>query len=166
MSPALFCASRIYYAIYNFIAWAMSPYPPQNKISYYILSDEYDHDEVESLEKVPEDSVVIEEWEKNRVKKCNLFYEGEDIVKGVFDPFLDEPEVPWIWIGDKKTEVDLTSAMQKYMVVGNTIHLDLLLQLIQVNKDTELVYVDARTLDEVKFPASGVRILAKNGSTQ
>ena len=56
--------------------------------------------------------------------------------------------------------------MQKYMVVGNTIHLDLLLQLIQVNKDTELVYVDARTLDEVKFPASGVKILAKNGSTQ
>jgi len=166
MSPVFFCATRVYYAIYNFIRWATNQYPPPNQIKYYILSDEYDHDEVETLEKVPEDSIVIEEWVKDRVKKCNLFYEGEDIVKGVFDPFLDEPEVPWIWIGDKKTEIDLTSAMQKYMVAGNTIRLDLLLQLIQVNNDTELVYVDARTLDEVKFPASGVKILAKNGSPE
>lgn len=166
MSPVFFCATRVYYAIYKFICWAISPHPPPNQITYYILSDEYDHDEVETLEKVPEDSIVIEEWVKDRVKRCNLFYEGEDIVKGIFDPFLDEPEVPWIWIGDKKTEIDLTSAMQKYMVAGNTIRLDLLLQLIQVKNDTELVYVDARTLDEVKFPASGVKILAKNGSPE
>ena len=164
MSPAFFCASRVYYAVYNFISWVMGPQRPENKINYYILSEEYASDEVELMEKVPEDSIVIEEWEKGREKKCNLFYEGEDIVRGVFDPFLDDVYVPWIWIGDKKTEVDLTAAMQKYMVVGNVIRLDLLLELIQVHHDTEIVYVDARTLDEVKFPASGVRIVAKNGS--
>lgn len=166
MSSIIFCAARIYYAIYNFISWILSSQPPQNKINYYIISDEYEHDEVEGMQKVPEDSIVIEEWEKNGVKKCNLFYEDEEIVRNVFDPFKYQPEVPWIWIGDKKTEVDLTSALQKYMVVGNTICLDLLLNLIQIRNDTELMYVDARTLDEVKFPASGVKVLAKNGPTK
>jgi hypothetical protein len=36
--------------------------------------------------------------------------------------------------------------------------------MIQVHYDTEIMYVDARTLEEVKFPASGVRIVAANGN--
>jgi hypothetical protein len=56
--------------------------------------------------------------------------------------------------------------MQKYMAVGNVIRLDLILHLIQVHHDTDIVYVDARTLEEVKFPASGVRIVAKNGAAK
>jgi uncharacterized protein YycO len=93
-----------------------------------------------------------------------LFYEGEVITRETFDPFEDEPYVPWIWIGDKNTEVDLTHAMQKYMAVGNVIRLDLILHMIQVHYDTEIMYIDARTLEEVKFPASGVRIVAANGN--
>ena len=118
------------------------------------------------MTRVPEDTIYIEEWRKDGLKRCVLFYEAEEIVRDVFDPFEEEPRVPWLWIGDKKTEVDLTSAMQKYMAVGNTIRLDLILHLIQVHYDTEIVYVDARTLEEVKFPAGGVKITAKDAVAQ
>jgi hypothetical protein len=156
---SLFCAIRIYNGICKFIDWVF-PAAKNNNISYYILSDEYDQDEDDDLKRVPEDAIFIEEWEKDDVKKCNLFYEGEEIVRRRFNPFTVEPYVPWLWIGDKKTEVDLTTAMQKYMVVGNVIALDLILHLIQVHHDTEIVYIDARTLEEVKFPAKGVSIQA------
>ena len=166
MSPAFFCAVRVYNRICSFIDWAFGPYPKENNISYHVLSDDSDVEDLDILTRVPEDAIVIEEWEKGGVKKCILFYEGEEIINNTFDPFEEEAHVPWIWIGDKKTEVDLTSAMQKYMAVGNVIRLDLILHLIQVHHDTDIVYVDARTLEEVKFPASGVRIVAKNGAAK
>ena len=156
---SIFCAIRIYNSICKIIDWFFIP-PKQNNVSYYILSDEYDQDEVDDMIRVPEDAIFIEEWEKEGVKKCNLFYDNDTIVRNRFDPFATEPYIPWIWIGDKKTEVDLTAAMQKYMVVGNVIALDLILHLIQVHHDTEIVYIDARTLEEVKFPAKGVSIQA------
>ena len=158
----ILCSLRLFNSISKIISWILNPYPEAKKISYYLLSDEYDPDEADDMERVPEDSIFIQEWEKENMKRCVLFYEGEEIVRDGPDPFDLEPEVPWIWIGDKKTEVDLTSAMQKYMVAGNTIRLDLILHMIQVHHDTEIVYVDARTLTEVKFPAEGVEILAKD----
>jgi hypothetical protein len=156
------CALRMYNSIRKFVSWMIGPLPSDSKISYYILSDEYDQDEVDDMKRVPEDSIFIEQWEKDRVKKCNLFYEGDEIIRGLYDPFEVAPEVPWIWIGDKKTEVNLTAAMEKYMVVGNVIALDLILHLIQVHHDTEIVYIDARTFEEVKFPNKGVSIQQKN----
>jgi hypothetical protein len=162
---SLFCAIRIYNSICKFIDWVF-PIPKQNNVSYYILSDDYAQDEIDDLKRVPEDSILIEEWEMEGVKRCNLFYEGEIITRNRFDPFTKEPYVPWIWIGDKKTEVDLTAAMQKYMAVGNLIAIDLILHLIQVHHDTEIVYIDARTLEEVKFPMQGVSIKALDGTTK
>jgi len=156
---SIFCAIRMYNNLCSFINWVF-PLPKQNNVSYYILSDEYDQDEVDDMIRVPEDAIFIEEWEKEGVKKCNLFYDSDIIVRNRFDPFAAVPYIPWIWIGDKNTEVDLTAAMQKYMVVGNVIALDLILHLIQVHHDTEIVYIDARTLEEVKFPAKGVSIQA------
>ena len=163
---SLFCVVRFYNNVCKFISWVIGSPIKQNKIAYYILSDEYDQDEADEMKRVPEDSIFIEEWEKDGVKKCNLFYEAEEIVRGVYDPFEDEPYVPWLWIGDKKTEVDLTAAMEKYMVVGNTIALDLILHLIQVHHDTEIVYIDARTFEEVKFPNKGVSIRKRNADDQ
>jgi hypothetical protein len=149
----------MYNNLCSFINWVF-PSPKQNNVSYYLLSDEYDQDEIDDMTRPPEDAIFIEEWEKEGVKKCNLFYDCDIIQRNRFDPFAREAYVPWIWIGDKKTEVDLTAAMQKYMVVGNVIALDLILHLIQVHHDTEIVYIDARTLEEVKFPAKGVSIHA------
>jgi len=165
-STAIFCAVRAYSALCTFINWVWSPIPKEHNINYYVLSDDFDNEDLADMSRVPEDSIYIEEWEKNGLKRCNLFYEGEEIVRELFDPFEQDPEVPWIWIGDKKTEVDLTAAMSKYMAAGNTIRLYLILHLIQVHHDTEIMYVDARTLEEVKFPASGVKIRVKDGAAR
>jgi len=162
MITAFFFAVRMYNALYAFIAWLLGPPAKDHAINYHVLSDDFDIDDLAEMDRVPEDTIYIEEWVKPGRKRCVLFYEGEEITRETFDPFVDEPHVPWIWIGDKKTEVDLTHAMQKYMAVGNTIRLDLILHMIQVHYDTEIMYVDARTLEEVKFPASGVRIVATN----
>lgn len=159
---SILCMLRLYNSVCKFISWIFGAPIHHNKISYYILSDEYDQDEVDEMTRVPEDGVFIEEWERNGVKKCNLFYDTDEIVRGIYDPFDHEPYVPWIWIGDKTSEVDLTAAMEKYMVVGNVIALDLILHLIQVHNDTEIVYIDARTFEEVKFPNKGVSIRKRN----
>jgi hypothetical protein len=157
----IMCSLRLLNSISKIVAWIMNPCPSPKKVSYYLLSDDFDSDEADEMDRVPENSIFIQEWEKDGVKRCVLFYEGEEIDRDGPDPFDLEPVVPWLWIGDRKTEVDLTSAMQKYMVAGNTIRLDLILHMIQVHYDTEIVYVDARTMEEVKFPAQGVEILAK-----
>jgi hypothetical protein len=158
MASLLFCTARLYNAIHSFVKWLLTTPAEYPKVTRYLLSDEYDSDDTENS-RVPENSILIEQWENEAgVKKCNLFYEGEEPVPDS-NPFIQTPETPWIWIGDKTTEVDLTAAMQKYLVVGNVIRLDLILHMIQVRDNTVIVYINPRTLEEVKFPADGVRIL-------
>jgi hypothetical protein len=159
MYSIVFCSIRAYKTLCSLVKWFFET-PHKSTISYYMLSDEYDSDDID-YERVPEDGIFIEEWvNEEGEKKCNLFYEGEEIVRNETNPFKTKPYVPWLWIGDKTTEVDLTSALQKYMVVGNTIQLDLILHMIQPHHDTEIMYIDTRTLEEVKFPDHGVRIVA------
>jgi len=154
------CSLRLYNQMYAFFKWLLTTADDYPKVSRYLLSDEYDSDDIDHA-RVPENSILIEQWENEAgVKKCNLFYEGEEIGPTKFDPFVQKPKTPWVWIGDKTTEVDLTAALQKYLVVGNTIRLDLLLHMIQVRDTTQIVYVDVRSLEEVKFPADGVKIVA------
>ena len=158
MSSLIFCTLRVYTAAVNFFNWLINGPQDNTKITRYLLSDEYDSDDFE-YPRVPENSILIEEWVKEGVKKCNLFYEGEEWIGDRYSPFEQVPRTPWLWIGDKTTEVDLTAAMQKYLVVGNTIRLDLILHMIQVRENTNIVYIDVRTLEEVKFPADGVKIV-------
>ena len=165
MSSLIFCTLRVYNAAVNLFNWLVNGPKDLTKVTRYLLSDEYDSDDFE-YSRVPENSILIEEWVKDGVKKCNLFYEGEEWVGDCYSPFEQVPYVPWIWIGDKTTEVDLTAAMQKYLVVGNTIRLDLILHMIQVRDNTNIVYVDARTLEEVKFPADGVKIIQDGQSAK
>ena len=167
MSSLIFCTIRVYNAVYNFLKWVIYPPNDQPKITHYLLSDDYDSDDFE-YPRVPEDSILIEEWiNTDGSKRCNLFYGGEEWLGGRerFNPFVQTPKVPWLWLGDKTTEVELTAAMQKYMVVGNVIRLDLILHMIQVRENTNIVYIDARTLEEVKFPADGVKILADDSAS-
>lgn len=124
----------------------------------YFLSDDYEFDE--GFTHVPEDSVYIEEWIKDGDKKCVVRYEGEEIPhEWVQTPFdLPTPTCPWVWVGDKDTEVDLTRTFQKFLVPGNRILLDLVLKLIQVNERTHLIYIDSLTFDEHEFPGDGITI--------
>lgn len=125
----------------------------------YFLSDDHIFDQ--SYTTVPEDTVYVEEWVRDGVKKCCLYYEGQLIPHtDVYpNPFDHKGKTPWLWIGDKTTEVELTQSLQKFVVAGNKIKLDLLLKLIQVKNDTELVYIDPVTLKECKFPNDGITIL-------
>jgi hypothetical protein len=62
------------------------------------------------------------------------------------------------------TEIDLTRTLNKFLIPGNRIELDLLWNLIQVTERTEFVYIEAGTFNEVQFPAEGITITARNDS--
>lgn len=123
----------------------------------YFLSDEHEFDDTYTM--VPEDAVYIEEWVRNGEKKCRVLYEGEDIPQyWNGNPFDIPAKCPWIWVGDRETEIDLTKTFNKFLVVGNRIQLDLILKLIRVTEESDLVYIEAGTFDELKFPGDGILI--------
>ena len=129
---------------------------PHNR---YFLSDDHEFDE--SYTRVPEDAVYIEEWISENKKRCVIRYEGQEIpTEWPVSPFAQAPKCPWIWVGDRDTEIDLTRTFNKFLVVGNVITLDLVLKLIQVTEKTNLVYVDSQTFEEHKFPGEGIVIHA------
>lgn len=132
------------------------PHPYQR----YFLSDEYEFDE--DYTHVPEDSVYVEEWMKDGEKKCVVRYEGEEIPRTwTRSPFeMPVPPCPWVWVGDRETEMDLTRTFQKFLVPGNQILLDLVLKLIKVTDRTRLIYIDSRTFEEREFPGDGITIHA------
>ena len=136
--------------------WSILPVPLRVHTRYLISNDEeYD----DRLTRVPEGSVFVEEYTENAVTKRRVLYEGDEITFYTEDPFKPATS-PWIWIGDKTTEIDLTYALSKYIVPGNVIDLDPIFTMLHVNRDTEIVYIDARSLEQVKFPSEGVRIHA------
>lgn len=131
------------------------------KIYFLSETDEYD----ESYTRVPEDAVYMEEWEQEGEKKVVVRYEGEEIpTSWDVSPFTQSAKCPWIWVGDKTTEIDLTKTFGKFLVPGNRITMDLVLKLIQVTDDTSLMYIDAKTFNEEKFPGDGILIEADGAS--
>jgi hypothetical protein len=123
----------------------------------YLLSDDEEYDA--TMATVPEDCIYVEEWERGGEFRRRLLYEGETITTYEGNPFASY-KTPWLWIGDMSTGVDLTDAVARYLMPGNTIALDLLFRFIRCTTDTELMFVDPRTMETVKFPAEGVRIEA------
>lgn len=116
-------------------------------------------DDVETLDRVPEDQVYVEEWVQGETKRCVVKYEGEEIPKTwTSTPFDKNPKTPWVWVGDRETEIDLTRTFNKFLVVGNVINLDLVLKLIKVTERTNLIYIESGTFKELKFPGDGITI--------
>lgn len=151
--------TRVYtFALSLWVSWFAPLQDTTRPTRQYFLSDDYEFDE--SFDTVPEDSVYIEEWVKEGETKKVVRYEGEPIPKEWAENPHDvpTPPCPWVWVGDKETEVDLTRTFQKFLVPGNKILLDLVLKLIQVNERTHLIYVDALTFEEHEFPGDGVTI--------
>jgi hypothetical protein len=154
---------RICNGAYSFLmnlwlVWFFRNHDTTRPYRQYFLSDDYEFDE--SFDTVPEDSVYVEEWVREGETKKVVRYEGEPIphewAQSPFD--LPTPPCPWVWVGDKETEVDLTRTFQKFLVPGNKILLDLVLKLIQVNERTRLIYIDAVTFEEHEFPGDGITI--------
>lgn len=127
-----------------------------HKVRHYFLSDDHDWDI--GYVRVPEDAVYVQEWTNSEgQKKCHVRYEGEDIVT-LPSPWEQEAKCPWLWIGDKHTEIELTRTFSKYLVVGNRIELALVLKLMRITDETELIYIDSKTFEEKKFPGEGILI--------
>lgn len=122
----------------------------------YFLSDEHEYDD--TYTRVPEDSVYIEEWTSGTEKLCKVLYEGDEIPKTYTNAFSARGKTPWIWVGDRTTEIDLTKTFNKFLVAGNVLKLDLILKLIHVTATTNLVYIQSGTFDELKFPGDGIVI--------
>lgn len=119
-------------------------------------------DEAETV--VPEGVVYVEEWILNGTKKCVVRYPGDPIPNTWdFSPYGLSAKCPWIWVGDRNTEIDLTQTFAKFLVPGNWIRMDLVERLIHVNDRTHLVYIEYGSFEEKEFPGEGLLIKA-NGS--
>jgi hypothetical protein len=118
-----------------------------------------DSETLATSETVPEGKIYIEEWVQGDSKRCVIRYGGEEIPRSwTTTPFQKHARTPWVWIGDRETEIDLTRTFNKYLVVGNVIKVDLVSQLIQVNERSNLLYIESGTFKELKFPGDGITI--------
>lgn len=146
------------FALSLWMTWILQNPPTTRPSRQYFLSDDHEFDDVYTT--VPEDAVYVEEWSKDGEKKCVVRYEGEDIpTEWTETPFdTPTPRCPWVWVGDKETELDLTRTFQRFLVAGNRIQLDLVLKLIQVTDRTHLIYINASTFEEHEFPGEGITI--------
>lgn len=124
---------------------------------YFLTNDsreEYDKQTV-----VPRGLVYIEEWVDTKGhKKARVLYEDQSIPRPT-SPFPPpSTRCPWVWVGDLETEIDLTRTFDKFLVPNNRITQDLVSRLVTITDRTNLVYVETRTFNRVKFPGDGIVI--------
>jgi hypothetical protein len=159
---ALFECLRYGTLLYNilFDLWSLiwnAPNSTNMPHRQYFLSDDHEFDD--SYTRVPEDAVYIEEWVRDGEKRCVVRYEGEEIpTQWTETPWDRVAACPWVWVGDKETEIDLTRTFNRFLVVGNRIELPLVLKMIQITDNTDLMYIEAGTFKECKFPGEGIAI--------
>lgn len=124
----------------------------------YFLNSDNDHGDPSAYDNVPLGWIYIEEWTDIKGHKKNIvLYEG-DLVPMVWSmtPFERAPaKCPWVWVGDKETEVDLTRTFDKFLVPGNVIKPELVSRLTDY---TTLIYIETKTFNQVKFPGDGLTI--------
>lgn len=111
--------------------------------------------------RVPDDCVYLEEWiDTKGNKKMMVLYKDEEIPSAwEVSPFDMSPAVcPWVWVGDRETEIDLTRTFDKFLVPGNRLTIDLVSRLIKITEHTSLIYIETKTFNQVKFPGEGITI--------
>ena len=121
----------------------------------YLLGEYSEYDE--SMTHVPENCIYVEEWTKGKEVRRRLVYELEEITPYIGNPF-DTFRQPWTWIGDVSTDVDITSAIDRYLMPGNEIRLDLLLLFLHSHNRMEIRYAHPSSGAELLFPNSGISI--------
>jgi hypothetical protein len=108
---------------------------------------------------VPDGAIYIEEWDRGANKKCVLKYGGDKIPRTWTEtPFDRTPRTPWVWVGDRETEIDLTRTFGKFLVVGNKITSHFVKSIIATTDKTKLVYIESGTFKELEFPGDGLTI--------
>lgn len=140
-------------------AWMTYWYPPRVLIPtarYFINHPSID---LETYDIVPEGAIYIEEWVRDTTKRCVVKYAGDVIPSSWTEtPFDKTPRTPWVWVGDREMEIDLTRTFKKFLVVGNKITSELVESLIRVTPKTKLMYIQAGTFKELNFPGDGLTI--------
>lgn len=108
---------------------------------------------------VPKDMIYVEEWIGKGGKKYVVRYTGETIPRTwTENPLAKKPRVPWVWVGDRETEIDLTRMFDRFLVVGNRITKELVSHFICQTEKTNLIFIESGTFKELKFPGDGLTI--------
>lgn len=126
--------------------------------SRYFLTPNGREDYVSPFSIVPLGWVYVEEWidTKGHTKMIVLY--GNDLVPRTWGmtPFDRPPaKSPWVWVGDKTTETDLTRTFDKLLVPGNVIKPEVVSRMADF---TELIYIETKTFNQIKFPGDGITI--------
>ena len=130
---------------------------------YFLAEDGDEHTVLSNDRFVPDEWVYIEEWADTKGhKKMIVKYEGEEIPKEWKESPFDLPpaKCPWVWVGDKETEIDLTRTFDRFLVPGNVLKEELVSRLIKITDRTNLIYIETRTFNQIKFPGDGITIAA------
>ena len=132
--------------------------------SRYFLSHDGEREQVLSHDRVvPSEWVYIEEWINTKgSEKMIVRYECESIpTSWNMTPFDMPPaKCPWVWVGDKETEIDLTRTFGRFLVPGNILKEELVSKLIKITDHTNLIYIETKTFNQIKFPGDGITIEA------
>lgn len=137
--------------------WNSTPDVRPNRRYYLSSTREFSETDF----RVPEGCVYIEEWRQHGDKKYVVRYPDDIIPNGwVRTPFDQTARCPWIWVGDRTTEIDLTRTFNRFLVPGNRIRMELVEKLLQINERTDLLYIESGTFKELKFPGEGLLIKA------
>lgn len=128
---------------------------------YFLSIDDGDEGEVLASDTaVPVGHVYIEEWNDIKGHRKMIVRYSEDKVPTEWNesPFDKPPaKCPWVWVGDRETEVDLTRTFDKFLVPGNVLKSDLVTGLTD---EKNLIYIETKTFNQVKFPGDGITIEA------
>lgn len=119
---------------------------------YFVRADGVEFEQ--TMTHVPHDSIYFSEVAPGKVQ---VLYEDDEIVPYAGDPHAPV-RAPWLWIGHAPSETDLTRAMEKYVLPGNFIMMDLLLHLTGRDTDEGFMYMDAESMELRKFPVEGIRL--------
>ena len=150
------CLLRAFSALSRYLA---SRRTDRGVISRKYLLGEYSEYDANYMTHVPEDCIYVEEWVKGDEVRRRIIYELEEITPYLGNPF-EQIKLPWSWIGDITTDVDITMAVDPYLMPGNEIHLDLLLLFLRAHNDMEIRYTHPASGQHLLFPNNGVRIEA------
>jgi len=129
-------------------------------VDRYFLTPEGRDKLMTGRDAVPDRWVYVEEWADIKGHRKNtVLYEG-DLVPTIWGmtPFEKPPaKCPWVWVGDRETEVDLTRTFDKFLVPGNVLKPDLVSRLTD---QANLIYIETKTFNQIKFPGDGITIEA------
>lgn len=161
-SAAAFAKTQWSQTVYPFLQdwwtqyWNPTPKEIRPSTRYFLGVDGED---MEKHLTVPEKVVYIEEWQRGDVKKYVVKYGGETIPRAwTTSPFDKMVQSPWIWVGDRETEIDLTRTFNRFLVVGNRITKELVNHYVCVTPRTKLMYIQSGTFKELDFPGDGITI--------